>query len=206
MLSYTTIADVGLTLIRLLRENMGDLLADVNTGIVLLSPADVKTEGSQDIRLTLFLYHVVESASLRNQPYAVETSTESRVPPLSLDLYYMLTSYPSQAELDLSDRILGSQRILGRAMRIFYDNGILSGPALQGRLASTDEELRITLNPITLEDLTRVWSVFPDTAYITSVSYLVTPARIRSERTERGQRVVSKEMNHGVIVPNRGQR
>ena len=88
-------------------------------------------------------------------------------------------------------------------MRVFYDNGLLSGTILQGDLAGTQEELRISLNPITVEDWTRMWGVFPDTSYRTSVSYLVTPVRIRSERTAQAQRVVSKETDYDQSVPNK---
>jgi len=209
MLSDTTIADVGETLILLLRDNLGDLLmgANVNQNIVLVSPADARGDRNPDIRLALFLYSAVESAFLRNEPNSVETSSEARLPPLSLDLYYMLTTYPSQtAPADPTERNLIAQRILGRAMRVFYDNGILSGTVLQGNLAGTDERLRISLNPITVEDLTRIWSVFPDVDYHTSVSYLVTPVRIRSDRTERSQRVVTKEAHHDILVPRRVRR
>ena len=201
MLSDTTIANVEETLITLLRNDLGDLLNDPVQQIVPLSPADVADAGQQ-IRLTLFLYSVVATSSLRNEPLRSLSSTESRFPPLSLDLYYMLTCYPSETQ-NLTERTLDTRRILGRAMRVFYDNGILSGTILQGDLAGTQEELRISLNPITVEDLTRIWSVFPDTSYRTSVSYLVTPVRIRSERTAQAQRVVSKETDYDQSVPNK---
>lgn len=200
MLSDTTIANVEETLITLLRNNLEDLVVNPNEQIVPLSPADV---AEQQIRLTLFLYSVVETPSLRNEPFPSSSSTESRFPPLSLDLYYMLTCYPSETINDLTDRTLDTRLILGRAMRVFYDNGILSGTILQGDLAETQEELRITLNPITVEDLTRIWSVFPDTPYRTSISYLVTPVRIRSERLARAQRVVSKQTDHDRIFPKK---
>lgn len=197
MLSDTTIANVEETLITLLRNNLGTLVPAEQ--IVPLSPADV---AGQQIRLTLFLYSVVETASLRNEPLRSFSSTQSRFPPLSLDLHYMLTCYPLENQ-NLTERTLDTRRILGRAMRVFYDNGILSGTILQGDLAETQEELRISLNPITVEDLTRIWSVFPDTSYRTSVSYLVTPVRIQSERTAQAQRVVSKETDYDQSVPNK---
>lgn len=203
MLSDTTIANVEETLIMLLRNNLRDLVDNPDEQIVPLSPADV---ADQQIRLTLFLYSLVETPSLRNEPFRSLNSKESRFPPLSLDLYYMLTCYASTTADNLTDRTLDTRLILGRAMRVFYDNGILSGTILQGDLAETQEELRITLNPITVEDLTRIWSVFPDTSYRTSVSYLVTPVRIRSERIASAQRVISKETEHDRIVPNNASR
>lgn len=199
MLSDTTIADVEDTLITVLRNEMADLVPDPDQ-IALLSPAEAATRA---LRLTLFLYSVVETPYLKNEPRHIETTTNEESSPLALDLYYMMTCYGSEDIPDLTERSLEARKVLGRAMRVFYDNGILSGSILQGNLAGTREELRVSLNPITLEDLTRIWSVFPDTPYRTSVSYVVTPVNIRSTRTLRGQRVVSKETDFDRMVPRR---
>lgn len=196
MADYTAIADVGETLITLLRDNMSDLISPGS--IVLLSPADVEDEA---IRLTLFLYSVTENPHLKNQEMRNLSPTQLGYPPSTLDLYYLLTTYASNLIPDRTERTLEEHRILGRAMRIFYDNGILSGTTLQGSLAGTDEELRIVLNPISLDDVNKIWTTFQEVPYRLSVSYLVTPVRIDSTRSISTQRVVSKEMNHGYIVP-----
>jgi hypothetical protein len=192
---YGTIADVGETLITLLRDNMSDLFPDPVASIALLSPADVE---DQNIRLTLFLYSVLENPHLKNQEMRNLNPTQLAYPPLTLDLYYLLTAY---AATQNTDGTLDEHRILGRAMRIFYDNSILSGTILQGSLAGTSEELRITSNAISLDDLTKIWSAFQEVGYRLSVSYLVTPANIDSTRDMSIQRVVSKEMNHSFMVP-----
>jgi hypothetical protein len=197
VLSDTTIADVEDTLITLLRNEMADLVPEGEQQIVLLSPAEAV---GRQVRLTLFLYAVVETPYLKNEPRHIETTTDEEFSPLALDLYYMLTCYGSE-DIPEHDRSLEAHQVLGRAMRVFYDNGILSGSILRGNLADTREELRISLNPITLEDLTRIWSVFPDTPYRTSVSYVVTPVNIRSTRRVREQRVVAKETDVDRMVP-----
>lgn len=197
MLSDSTIADVGQTLISLLRNEMEDITSDE---IALMSPADV---GDQDIRITIFLYSIVATPSLRNEPPINSKPGESQIPPLTLDLYYMLTCYGSERLDNLTERTLQARRLLGRAMRIFYDFGIIGGSLLQGNLAGTDEELRITLNAITVEDITRIWSVFPDTPFRTSVCYLVTPVRLASKRATSHQRVISKQTEQGRMIPNR---
>jgi len=166
----------------------------------LLSPSDAT---GKDVRLALYLYSVIETPSLKNEPMQFVNSKEARRPPLILDLYFMLTCYPKLGEGDFDKRSQEDRQVLGRAMRVFYDNGILKGSLLQGDLADTDEELRLSLNPINLEDLTRIWSVFPDTPYRTSVSYLVTPTRVQSLRTAGLQRVVSKEAEYSEMISNR---
>lgn len=197
MLSDTSIADVGQTLVSLLRDEMEGIDPQ---HVALLSPVDV---GEQDIRVTVFLYSIVETPSLRNNPLINSNSSQSQIPPLSLDLYYMLTCYGSERIGDMTERTLQARGYLGQIMRIFYDSGIIGGSLLKGNLAGSEQELRITLNTITVEDITRIWSVFPDTPYRTSVSYLVTPVRLASKRSTSDQRVVSKQVEQGRMIPNR---
>ncbi len=195
---YRAVADMGETLITLLRDNMSDLINP--DSIVLLSPAEVE---DQNIRLTLFLYNIMENPHLKNQEMRNLSPTQLGYPPLTLDLYYLLTAYASAQIPDRTERTLEEHRILGRAMRILYDNAILSGTILQGSMAGTSEELRVVLNAISLDDLTKIWSAFQEVGYRLSISYLVTPANIDSTRDVSMQRVVSKEMNHSFMVPKR---
>lgn len=195
-MSGNVIGDVGDTLVQLLRDGITGLQ---NDQIVLLSPADA--EGNNRIRLTLFLYSVVEYPEMKNESPLVASATESRPAPLSLELYYLLTAYPGNAN-DPHTNTVEAHHVLGRAMQIFYDNGILTGSVLRGSLLH-DEELRVTLNPITVEDLTRIWSVFPNTVFHPSASYLVTPARIDSERSLVTRRVTQKRAELDHIVAKR---
>jgi len=195
-MSDTTIEDVSNTLITFLRDNMSDIVP-IREEIVLLSPGELQ---GQSVRLTLFLYSVIENPYLKNDERPIVNSTQTRLAPLSLDLYYLLSTYTPEGS-NVPDPPLEAHRVLGRAMKIFYENGILAGSILEGSLAARNAELRLTLNPITVEDLTRIWSVFPNTSYRTSVSYLVTPARIDSDKLFSGQRVVSKQADMDHLVP-----
>jgi hypothetical protein len=62
---------------------------------------------------------------------------------------------------------------------------------------TSDAVLRVTLNPISMEDMTRIWSVFPDTQYELSVTYLVTPVPIESARTLGSAPVVDQIHDQG---------
>ena len=123
-------------------------------------------------------------------------STESFRQPL--DLYYLLTAFGAVTQ-DPSDQTLDAQLLLGFAMRVFFDNGILAGSTLQGDFRP-DEELRLTLQPMTVEDLTRIWSVFPDSVLRASVSFLLTPVRLRSIRTQAGAPVTSRRADVDQVV------
>src|SRR5574344_2860264 len=122
-MSDTAIANVGETLVELLRENMQDLIpAD---SIALVSPGEI--EGKDNIRLSLFLYHVEENIHLKNQEMEKIGSSVLKAPPLAVDLYYMLTSYPSSGIQDRTERTEDEHSILGRAVQVLHDNPFLTG-------------------------------------------------------------------------------
>lgn len=185
-MSIEAIRDVGETLVNLLQSRIGEESdGNIDTIIVMASNTIV----------ALYLYSIIENPDLKNEPRLQGNHTRSHRSPLSLDLYYMLTVYPLVTENIEEQHInnLEAHRTLSRAMRVFYDNGILEGGALLGDLPETGQGLRITLNPITVEDLTRIWSVFPESSYRPSVCYLVTPVRVDSiNDTAVGQRVIEK--------------
>jgi hypothetical protein len=85
-------------------------------------------------------------------------------------------------------------------MRVMHDNGTVTGATLKGNLPR-DGELRVTLQPITVEDLTRIWSVFPDNALQPSISYLVTPAWINSSLSTTVSPVVEDQADVDQMVP-----
>lgn len=186
-----TIRDVSQTLLDLLDNNLSDAFT-----VALLSP---KNPGSN--RLTLFLYKVLESPEFKNAPPQTLRKPddggkliETR-PPLTLDLYYLLTAHSGTAPLDTA------HIALSQAMRIFHDNGVLQGSLLRAddetKGLTKDSVLRLTLNPLSMEDMSRIWSVFPDTPYEISVAYLVTPVQIPSTTTEETVPVLDQFHEHG---------
>lgn len=195
----TVVADVGETLLDLLKENMQDLMGPES--IILSSPGDI--EAHDYPRLGLFLYQVMENAYLKNQEMQVLDAATMTYPPLTLDLYYMLTAYSSSQIADRTERSLEAHRVLGRAMRIFYDHAILKGSVLRGSLAGTGEELRLNLHPLPLEELNRLWNSFPDEPYRLSVGYVVRPVKIDTSRTMEVRRVIEKDVGYYQIKEGR---
>ena len=64
-------------------------------------------------------------------------------------------------------------------MQVFYDKAITLLDEMDFEVA---EELRISLMPLTLEELTRIWEALQE-PYQLSVCYQVRVVRIESERT-----------------------
>jgi hypothetical protein len=184
-----TIKDVSATLLDLLKASLPDVATD------LLSP---KHPGAN--LLTLFLYKVLENPDFKNASHPALTTTidgkliETRSP-LTVDLYYILTAHSG------STNLLSAHAALSRAMRVFYDNGVLQGSLLRAddpsKGLTEDATLRLTLNPISMEDMSRIWGAFPDTAYEISVAYLVTPVAIESTRQDESAPVVDQFHEYG---------
>lgn len=191
MSDYTVIADIGATLIGLLRESMGDLLSA--DAIALLSPAELE---GQDIRLTLFLYAVSENPHLKNAPAPPAPPGIRRAPPLHVDLSYLLTAHGSRLITDRTERSLEEHRILGRAMRVLYDNSLLAGSVLKGGLAGSTAQFRMNLQPLALDDLSKIWTALPNNALKASAGYQVTPVAIDSTRSTGGKPVVERTLEY----------
>lgn len=202
MSNYKAIADVGYTLIKLLRDEMENFGVD-RESIVLFSPGEI--DSNDNIRLSLFLYQVLENVHLKNQELQLSGPTKLTFPPLTLELYYILTSHPPSGSQDKTEKSREEHEVLGRAVSVLYDHSVLKGSNLMGDL-SEDEELHITMTSLSLEDLTKIWTTFPNKPFRPSVCYLVTPVRIDSEREMGVQRVISKKTSHDYMVSEKGEK
>lgn len=198
MSDYRAIADVGETLVELLRDKIFEITHQIpKESIVLASPGEI--EDKDNVRLSLFLYQILENPHLKNQEMQIKDHSTLKFPPIALDLYYMLTSYPS-GTLDLTDRTKEEHNILGMGIQILNDNVVLTGSALKGSLAMNNDEFHITLNPVSLDEMTKMWTTFPGKPFRSSFCFLVTPVSIDSNRELGIQRVISKESNHDSTV------
>lgn len=179
--SYNVIADVGNSLLKILRDNLCPDIIPQPEMIGLGSPA-----GHGDLRLTLFLYNIIESGEFRHNEVVAVNSSTAVFPPMALDLYYLMTAHSSS---EISTKTMDEHRILGRAMQAFFDNGILRGPNLAGTLSEKNEEIRIVMDNLPFDLMMKLWT-FPNVAYKLSVSYQVGPVYIDSTRTRSTKRVL----------------
>lgn len=184
---YTVIADVGNTLLKLMRDNMTPEPIPKAEMIGLCSPAD-----KGDFRLILFLYCIEEVGDNIYPEMRRVAPGILQYPPVSLNLFYLLTAY-STAELN--SRALDEHRILGRAVQVIYDNAVLRNSALHGTLFEKNEELRITRNNLSVEQITEIWNRFTDVPFKLSVSYRIGPVNLDSTRIKETRRVMEVEVN-----------
>ena len=181
MSGYTAVLYVGETLIGLLWDNIKEdpelsSIIESEDQITLSSPEEM---GSGK-KLSFFLYQITENDYLKNQDMQAVDSTTVKYPPLTLSLFYLVTPNTQNPESD--------HRLLGKVMQIFHDNTILRGSVLHESLAG--KELRLVLNPLSIDDLNKLWSVISKSKpYKLSACYEVTPVRIESTRERKVRRV-----------------
>ncbi len=177
MADTTVMATVGKGLVELLKAEAGFAEGDVS----LKSPYDAGQAG----KIALFLYQVQENAHVRNEPPEAVGETALRPPPLPLDLFYLVTPLAQEPETAL--------RHLEAVMLAFHDHRVLKAPTLPASLVeSGNEALRIVQQPLSLEDLNRLWGIFPSKPYRLSVAYQVTPVYVPSTQTIPVKRVTER--------------
>lgn len=181
---YTAIADVGASLLKLLREQLTPDPVPRPDLIGMASPAD-----KSDYVLTLFLCSIRENGDARRNEMQPQGGV-LRYPPLALDLQYILTAH---SVADLQSRTLDEHRVLGKAMQVLYDNSILRPPYLEGSLADSGEQLRITAESADAGQLMGLWR-FGDAPYKLSLLYRVGPVTVESNRVKPGPRVVERRI------------
>lgn len=157
--TYQVIADTGKTIVKLLRDNMAPEPVQKAEMIELCAPYE-----ENDFRLSVYLYSVI-----RNGIY----SNNER---LTLDLYYLITAF-SKAEL--KTKAYEESYIIGKAMQVLNQNSILRGSSLVGLLAERNEEIKIMLHNLSIDDMSKIWT-FPNLQYKLSVAYMVSPVVIDS--------------------------
>jgi hypothetical protein len=191
MSDYTVLAEAGETLARVLWEEIQfdpqvNVLIDNEARISLESPFDLT--GNDAVRVSLYLYRVAEDPNTKNQYQVQGNGAQSRKPPLTLDLYYLVTPLVGPPR--------EQQIVLGKVMQVFYDRAILEGSDLVGSLAASAEQLRVILNPVTLEETTRVWQAL-EMSYRLSVCYVVRVAMVDSTREQFLQPVLRRSQQFG---------
>jgi hypothetical protein len=158
--------------------------------IVLASPEEI--EDKDNVRLSLFLYQVLENVHLKNQRMQIKDPSTLKNPPLALDLYYMLTPHVSSSEQDKTEKTLEGHSVLGRAMQILH-NRTLTGSSLKGNLDRNDV-FHITITSLSLDDLSKIWTTFQGKPFKPSICYLVTPVAIESAIETKVQRVTERKL------------
>ena len=134
---------------------VGEMVLTPSPDVTILAP----DESGGDRRINLFLYRVQENTTLKNADWQIKPGDPTQLvpPPLSLNLFYLMTPYTQ------NDPLTGNataHEILGEAMRVFHEHSLVPPSYLVAGLQDAREQVKIMLNPLDPEELGRVWSTF----------------------------------------------
>jgi hypothetical protein len=183
MSNFLAVATVTATLRGILQSAVG---ADVNGATVTAVRPDGAGNNLPDVGANLYLYQVAPNAAWRNADLPTRDSDGQLVqrPRTALDLSYLLTFYGNEAELE-------PQRCLGSIARMLHARPVLTHQKIRDTIDNTpflngsnlDEQVELvkfTPLPLSLEELSKLWSVFFETPYTLSVAYQGTVVLIES--------------------------
>jgi hypothetical protein len=143
--------------------------------------------------IDIYLFQVRPQRTMVNEDLPVRDGSGGLVqrPVTALDLDYLLTFYGD-------DKTLEPQRLLGSAVRTLEERPVvtpkmirdaLANPAftfLAGSdLADALDTVRFMFSPLSLEDLSKLWSVFFQVPHSLSLAYRASLVRIEGQETPR---------------------
>ena len=159
--------------------------------IDLRSPKEMR-EDHNATGISFWLYRITRDADLLNSPPQRPSPNQLKRIGLPVHLYYLVTPLVPKPE----DR----QTLIGRVLQLFNDHAILRGGDLLDSLKGSAEQYRVTLETLTLEELTRVWFSLSE-PYDLSVSYEVQVVTIDSDLEAVQQApVVVRQTTYAQIV------
>lgn len=156
--------------------------------VSLLTPQELSDLPGEGV--SLWLYRVQRDEQTLNLPPRRLASDRIEPPPLPLRLHYLVSPIVSHKKPDSPEL---EQHILGKILQVFNDLGSLRGSALMADLAGQALEIFVRLEPLTLEETTRVWDAL-ELSYQLCISYEVSVIPIASDQAARNQRLVDSVM------------
>jgi hypothetical protein len=174
MSNYLAVATVTAVLRELLLKPVQDAVTGADVGFD--RPDGTETQPESPL-VNIFLYHVTPNAAYRNADLPTRRSDGTLVqkPQVALDLHYLLTFHGDDSKFQ-PQLMLGAVVSTLQAMPVISSDEI--GTALSAYkllqdsdLASQVEQVRLTPTALSLEEFSKLWSVFFQVEYSLSVAY-----------------------------------
>ena len=162
-------------------SDLSGLITDPSL-ISLESPAEHEQNNDNSL-LSIYLYRITEDAHRKNQFPVQGNGGRQRKPPMALDLNYLITPLLKEPR--------DQQIVLGKIIQVLYDRPTLEGPDLSGSLGASGEQIRVIFNPVSLEEISRVWQAL-ETSYRLSVCYTIRVTMLDSTREVEAARVLNQ--------------
>jgi hypothetical protein len=179
MSNFLAIATVTATLRDILFDS---ILADVS-GADVTTVRPVTGANTPKVGANIYLYQITPNVAFRNSDLPTRGSNGdlSQKPTAALDLHYLLTFYGEDTRLE-------PQRVLGSVVRTLHAQPVITAKAIKttianalsnpdlsflsnSNLADSIESVKLTQMPLSLEELSKLWSVFYQIPYMLSLAY-----------------------------------
>jgi hypothetical protein len=161
--------------------------SDVGNAVVTAVRPNGPNSGVPEVGVNIFLYQATPNVAWRNHdlPTRRPDGSLSQRPQIALDLHYLLTFYGDET-------LLEPQRILGSAIRALHTRPVLTRQEIRSAVAATAfltgsdladeiETVKFTPQPLSLEELSKLWSVLFQTPYTLSMTYDASVVLITAE-------------------------
>ncbi len=213
MSDFHAIGGVSASLRTLLWDRMelpGDVPLNQFSVTIGLPRPEVPEPAVEAARLNICLYRVGENGAWRNQDLPGHSSAGSYgKPPLSLELYYLLTPFGTTEEGVLFNDTR-AHYVLGSAMRVLHDIPVITDDLVTQRLHPGQtildasllgqvERIKVYLDPINLDDLSKVWTAM-SLPFRASAAYQVSLVLIESEQPRTYPKLVGEPPAAGPTV------
>lgn len=176
MTNYLAVATVTAALRTIIQTGIKEDLP--GTTVTSVTPEGLNN-AQKERKINIYLYQVApikefqqENSIPNRHRYNGRTNQKS----LQLNLYYLITFYGNELELE-------PQQLLGSTIRTLLDQSILERDAIQETIARSDflanstlvnqvNKISFSMNSMTPEELTRIWSTLFRSPYSLSIAYV----------------------------------
>jgi hypothetical protein len=139
--------------------------------------------------VNLYLYQVSPNAAFRNAdlPTRRDDGSVWQTPRAALDLHYLLSFYGDEAKLE-------PQQVMGSVIRTLHASPVLLQKQIVHIIETSDylkksdldkeiERIKLTPQPLTTEELSKIWSVFFQNSYTLSIAYMASVVFIEGKES-----------------------
>jgi len=183
--NHLAIATVTAALQAMLDSAVKEDVAGATATIVRPDGAD---DGLPDPGVNIYLYQVTPNTAWRNADLPTRNGDGrlAQLPRVALNLHYLLTFYGDDGELE-------PQRVLGSAVRALHSQPVLDRGLIRtvvngttylngSDLAQDVELVKLMPSALSLEEISKLWSVFFETHYTLSMAYQASVVLIEPEQ------------------------
>ena len=151
-------------------------------------PDRLGKDGKMTRGLNIYLYRVTPNSQFRNidMPMRDSDGGYTRAPIMAVDLHYLMSAYGDETMLE-------PQILLGATVARLHEHTVLHRNIIQQGVESSnnivdgsdlDEQrpkVKILMDNLSTEDLSKIWSVLFQTPYQLSSAYVLGPVFLHSE-------------------------